>query len=183
MTSNARRLTVSLATISLALAATVGCSQKEPEQPVSFNNGRLNMSISDQWKLQRDSGQKAYYKHGTAPNAKLTFEDQTRDFGVPMTVQAVRSALGSELNLSYGDVPARLGYGGTAVLSYERQLKEGSKHVHTNNWVVAHPLGYGAVARVEITLKVPDGEQGTAEFQAMVDAIDNQVGDAKMPDA
>ena len=61
--------------------------------------------------------------------------------------------------------------------------KDGRKKAFTQNWVVAHPLGYGAVARVAITLKVPDGEQGTPEFQALVEALDKQVGDAKMPEA
>lgn len=100
-----------------------------------------------------------------------------------MTVQGVRSAIGSELNLRYGGVNARLGYGGNAVLSYQYSMKEGSKKMYTQNWVVAHPYGYGAIARVAITLKVPDGQQETPEFKALVEIIDNQVGDAKMPEA
>ena len=190
MISNARRTTASrtftsiilCTTVAMALAAAVGCSQKQPEQPISFNKGRLNMAISDQWQLQRDGGKKAFYQHATS-NVKLSFEDQTTDYGTPMTVQGVRSAIGSELNLRYGGVNARLGFGGNAVLTYERQVDEGRKKVHTQNWVIAHPFGYGAVARVAITLKVPDGEQGTPEFQALVQALDAQVGDAKMPEA
>jgi hypothetical protein len=173
--------------LSLALALTfslaLGCSSKEPEQPVSFNDGILNMAISDQWVLQRDGGKKAYWRHGLASDIKLSFEDQTRDYGAPMSVQGVRSAIGSELNLRYGGVDARLGFGGNAVLTYKRTTKEGSKKMFTQNWVVAHPYGYGAVARVAITLKVPDGQQGTPEFQAIVDSLDRQVGDAKMPEA
>ena len=183
MKSNARYLTATLIIASFALGASLGCGQKEPEQAVHFNKGILNMSISEQWLLQRDSGKKAYYKHGTSPNTKLTFEDQTRDFGMPMNVQGVRSAIGSELNLRYGGVNARLGYGGNAVLSYQHSMKEGSKKMYTQNWVVAHPYGYGAIARVTITLKVPEGQQATPEFKALVETIDNQVGDAKMPEA
>jgi hypothetical protein len=169
--------------LALALTLALGCGSKEPEQAISFNDGILNMAISEQWVLQRDSGKKAYWLHGAASDAKLSFEDQTRDYGTPMSVQGVRSAIGSELNLRYGGVNARLGYGGTAVLSYKRTTKEGSKKMFTQNWVVAHPYGYGAVARVAITLKVPDGQQGTPEFQAIVDSLDKQVGDAKMPEA
>ncbi len=163
--------------------AALGCSKPEPVQSVYFNDGILNMSISDKWVLQRDAGKKAYYRYGDSDHIRLSFEDQTMDFGTPMSVQAVRGSIGSELNMRYGGVTARLGYGGTAVLSYKRKAKEGSKKAFTQNWVVAHPYGYGAVARVAITLKVPDGEQGTAEFQALVAALDKQVGDAKMPEA
>lgn len=174
---------LSLLSLLLFAFAALGCSKPEPVQPVSFNN-RLNMSISDKWVLQRDGGKKAYYRYGESDQVKLSFEDQTRDYGTPMTVQGVRSAIGSELNLrNGGGVQARLGLGGTAVLSYEQQVKEGRKKTFTRNWVVAHPFGYGAVARVAITLKVPDGEQGTPEFLALADSIDKQVGDAKMPDA
>ncbi len=174
---------VALGVASFFLFAALGCSKPEPVQPVDFYNGRLSMSISDKWVLQRDSGNKAYYRYGDSKQIKLSFEDQTRDFGVPMTVRGVRSAIGTELNLRYGSVTARIGYGGTAVLSYEQAAKDGRKKAFTQNWVVAHPLGYGAVARVAITLKVPDGEQGTPEFQALVEALDKQVGDAKMPEA
>ena len=182
MTSNARLLAATLTLAAFAVTVSLACSQKPPEQAISFHNGILNISISDQWQLQRDSGKKAYYKHALT-GVKLTFEDQTSDFGAPMTVQGVRSVIGSELNLRYGGVNARLGYGGNAVLSYERQIEEGRNKIHTQNWVVAHPLGYGAIARVAITLKVADGEQGTAEFEAIVQALDTQVGDAKMPEA
>jgi hypothetical protein len=55
--------------------------------------------------------------------------------------------------------------------------------VYTQNWVVAHPYGYGAIARVAITLQAPDGHQSTPEFQALVDLLEQQVGDAQMPEA
>ena len=32
-------------------------------------------------------------------------------------------------------------------------------------------------------MKVPEGQQETPEFKSLVEAIDNQVGDAKMPEA
>ncbi len=167
----------------LALVAALGCDSGPPPQHVNFADGILNMDISQDWVLQRDGGKKAFYKHGVLEDVKLSFENQTADFGTPMNVQGVRSAIGSELNLAYGGVDARLGFGGCAVLTYKRHVKEGRKDVYTHNWVVAHPYGYGAIARVAITLKVPDGRQGTPEFQALVDALDRQVGDAKMPEA
>ncbi len=177
-------IVLTIASFSLfATFAALGCSKPEPVQSVYFNDGILNMSISEKWVLQRDTGKKAYYRYGGSDHIRLSFEDETMDFGTPMSVQAVRGAIGSELNLRHGGVTARIGFGGTAVLSYERHAKDGSKKAFTQNWVVAHPYGYGAVARVAITLKVPDGEQGTPEFQALVAALDKQVGDAKMPEA
>ena len=166
-----------------ALGATLGCDSAPPSKSIQFANGMLQMSISEDWVLQRDAGKQAFYKHGLMSNAKLTFENQTFDFGTPMTLQAVRSVIGTELNRRYGGVNARLGYGGCAVLSYEHKEKEGGRSVYTQNWVVAHPLGYGAVSRVAITLTVPDGQQATQEFQLIVDTLDKQVGDAEMPEA
>ena len=175
---------VALGVASFFLYAALGCSKPEPVQPIDFHRGRLSMAISDKWVLQRDAGKKAYYRHGVSEHIKLSFEDQTSNLGVPMTLQGIRGAIGSELNLRYGGgVTARIGYGGTAILSYEREAKEGRKKAFTRNWVVAHPLGYGAVARVAITLKVPDGEQGSPEFLALAESLDQQVGDATMPDA
>jgi hypothetical protein len=166
------------------LAASMGCGESgPPPQPINFANGILNMSISQDWVLQRDAGKRAYYKHRALDGVKLSFENQTADYGTPMTVGGVRGAIGSELNLRYGGVEAKLGYGGCAVLSYKRKVQEGSKNLYTQNWVVAHPYGYGAVARVAITLEAPDGHQSTPEFQEIVSVLDRQVGDAKMPEA
>lgn len=165
------------------LLAALGCDSTPPGQPISFANGILNMSIAPEWVLQRDTGERAFYSHGQLEDVKLSFENQTADYGSPMTVSGVRGAIGSELNRRYGTVEARLGYGGCAVLTYPLKVSEGRKQVYTRNWVVAHPYGYGAIARVAITLQVPDGQQATPEFQALVDALDKQVGDARMPEA
>ena len=169
--------------IALLLLSAVACDSTPPGQPINFANGILNMSISPDWVLQRDTGDRAYYTHAQLEDVKLSFENQTADFGSPMTVGAVRGAIGSELNLRYGGVDARLGYGGCAVLTYPRKVTEGRKQVYTKNWVVAHPYGYGAIARVAITLQVPDGQQATPEFQSLVEMLDRQVGDAQMPEA
>ena len=179
------RLTRAVFGVSLAslVVLVLACGGQEPVQAVRFSDGILNISISDKWVLQRDAGKRAYYTYGAHENVKLSFEDQTEDMGAPMTVQGVRGVIGSELNMRYGGVNARLGFGGSAVLSYKRKFKEGGEKVFTQNWVVAHPYGYGAIARVAITLKVPDGEQSTPEFQTLVEALDRQVGDAQMPEA
>ena len=161
----------------------LGCSNEVPGQDVSFSHGRLNMKLAPEWVLVKDAGKKAYWRHGVSDDIKLSFEDQTQDYGTPMSVQAVRGAIGTELNMAHGGVDARLGLGGTAVLSYKKKVKEGSRKVYTQNWVVAAPYGYGAVARIAITLKVPDGQQGTPQFQQIVDLLDKQVGDAKIPPA
>jgi len=175
--------TRSLALVVSLLILALGCSKEEPGQLVIFHDGILNMKLSPDWVLVKDGGKKAYWRHGASGDIKLSFEDQTRDYGTPMTVQGVRGAIGSELNMKHGGVDARIGLGGTAVLSYKKKVKEGRNQVFTQNWVVAAPYGYGAVARVAITLEVPDGAQGSPEFQSIVDLLDKQVGDAKMPEA
>lgn len=157
------------------------CSKPEPVQSVSLNE-RLYMHISQRWVLQREGKNKLYYRLGDKQGIKLSFVDQTQDYGTPMSVQGVRSAIGSELNLQYGGVNARLSYGGNAVLDYSRSVKEGRKKLHTRNWVVARPYGYGAISRIAITLKIPDGEQDTPEIKAMMEQLDKQVGDATMPE-
>jgi hypothetical protein len=83
--------------------------------------------------------------------------------------------------LAYGNVDARLSYGGNALLTYPRLVEEGDGPVYTRNWVVAKPFGYSGVARVAITLRVPEGQQTTPEIQALMDELDKQVGDAVIP--
>ena len=169
--------------VALGLGA-VACLENVPQQDVKFNKGRLNMAIHQDWVLKRDGGKEAFYQHSKIPGLKLSFKDQTRDYGTPMTTAAVRSAIGTELNMNNGGVvEARLGYGGCAVLTYPRTVKERGREVFTQNWVVAHPLGYSAVSRVAITLTVPDDVRGTAEIESIVALLDKQVGDAKMPEA
>jgi hypothetical protein len=162
--------------------AAIACGPTEPVQKINFNKGRLSMDLSQKWVLQRDSGKKAYYRLGDSEDVRLSFEDQSRDYGTPMTVRAVKGSIGSELNLQYGGVDARLSYGGNALLTYEREVKEGRKKVFTHNWVVAHPLGATAIARVAITLKVPAGQQNSPDIAAVIDLLDKQVGDATIPE-
>jgi opacity protein-like surface antigen len=179
-----RRIALALGLALAAIGAlALACSKPEPVQPVSFHNGRLSIGISPDWVLQRDAGDSAFYRLGNANNVRLAFVDQTQDYGMPMTVVGVRSAIGSELNLAYGGVTAKLSYSGNAVLSYSREVEEGRKKIHTHNWVVARPLGYSAIARVAITLKVPSGSEYSPEILALVESLDRQVGDATMPEA
>ena len=110
-----------------ALGATLGCDSAPPSKPIQFANGMLQMSISEDWVLQRDAGKKAFYKHGLMSNAKLTFENQTFDFGTPMTLQAVRSAIGTELNRRYGGVNARLGYGAVSRVAITLMVPDGQQ--------------------------------------------------------
>jgi hypothetical protein len=164
------------------LCAFVACGASEPMQSVRFKQ-RLTMEISQQWVPMKASGKKASYKLGDSKDIRLSFEDQTRDYGTPMTLQSVRSAVGSELNSAYGKVDARLSYAGNALLTYPREMKEGGTKVYTHNWVVAKPFGYGAVARVAITLRVPEGQQSSPEVTALMEQLDKQVGDAVIPQA
>jgi hypothetical protein len=177
-----RALARSWLALSLVLPA-LGCAEKEPERAIDFSNGTLHMVLSERWVLQHDAGRKAFYKLGGEDDVKLSFEDETEDFGQPLTVPAVKGMIGSELNLRYGSVNARLGLGGSAVLSYAHTQEDGNSKFYTQSWVVAKPFGHSAVARVAITLRVPEGRQNTPEFQALVETLDRQVGDARMREA
>jgi hypothetical protein len=181
MSKTTRALCLSALALVLTLAAGA-CTPAEPVQHVSFND-RLEMDIAQTWVKQRESSGKLFYRLGDAKDIRLSFEDQTRDWGAPMNVQGVRSAIGSELNLAYGNVNARTSFTGNAILDYPRAIKEGRKKIHTRNWVVAKPFGHSAVARIVITLRVPDGQEGSAEVQSVIASLDKQVGDAKIPEA
>jgi len=175
-----RGLSLILVGLSLAVATTA-CGPSEPIQPIAFNN-RLSMNLSQKWVFQRKSGKKAFYSHGDSKGVRLSFEDQSREYGVPMTVQSVRGAIGTELNLAHGGVTSRTTLSHTALIDYSGSTKEGRKRVYTRNWVVARPLGATAVARVAVTLRMPDGEQNSTEMQALMEQLDKQLGDAKMPE-
>ena len=181
------RLTFRLFALSIASVAILvglGCGDSEPRQQISFHDGRLNIGISEAWVLTRDSGKKAFYRYGDSKDVKLSFEDQTRDYGAPLTLVGVRAAIGKEVNrANRGGADARLSYAGNAVISYDLLVKEGRKKFHTKNWIVAKPLGYSAVTRVWITLRVPAGQENTPEFQELAATLDKQVGDAKIPEA
>lgn len=175
-------LGVKLGGVLVAVAALVACGSSEPVQSISFNQ-RLNMDISQQWVPAKSQDKKASYKLGEAKGIELLFEDQTRDYGSPMTVQSVRSVIGTELNLRHGGVDARVSMGGNALLAYPLSTSHGREKVYTHNWVVAKPIGYSGVVRVNITLRVPEGQQSSPEIQAMIETLDKQVGDAVVPQA
>ena len=141
------------------------------------------MELSDKWVLARSSDKQALYKHPELGNVRLTIENQTRDYGTPMTVAAVKSAVGTELNMAYGGVVTRISLSGNALIHYARDLEEGGKNLHTQNWVVARPHGYGGIARVAITLKVPDQAKADPAVASLIQSLDKQVGDAKLPEA
>ena len=166
-----------------ALLVTVGCKPAEPTQQISFNEGRMDVAISEKWVLQRSSGDKMYFKHSENENMRLAIQDQTRDLGQPMTVAAVKGSIGSELNMRFGGVTARLSYGGNALLDYGQAVKEGRNKLYTHNWVVARPYGYGAIARVAITLKVPHDAKNDPAVLAVKKSLDKHIGDATMPEA
>lgn len=178
--SNTRHPLARVAVALVALAALVACAADEPVQSVNFKD-RLNIDISQQWVSVKESKKKASYKLEELKEVRLEFVDQTADFGTPMTVQGVRAAVGTELNQAFGGVDAKLSYGGNAVITYNRSTKYGSKKVYTHNWVVAKPFGYGAIARVAITLRVPEGQQDDPAIQELVSQLDEHVGDAVMP--
>ncbi len=167
-------------TVSAALALACG-SHPEPTQPVNFGNGLLSMSISESWVLLRGTESEVVYEHPTLGEVRLSLEDETRDdFGIPLSVAAVKSIVGKELNHDYGGVRTRVSLSGNAMIDYARELIEDGEVLHTQNWVVAKPSGIGSILRVAITLNMPEELQSEPALLSLIETLDKQVGDATM---
>jgi len=163
-----------------ALALACG-SPAEPTQLVDFGNGLLSMSISESWVPLRTTRSEAVYEHPTLGEVRLSLEDESRhDFGMPLTVSAVKSIVGTELNGTYGGVRTRFSLGGNAMIDYERELTEDGEALHSQNWVVAKPAGVGSILRVAISLNVPEELRSEPAVLSLIESLDQQVGSATM---
>jgi hypothetical protein len=168
--------------VSVSAALTLACgSDPEPTQSVNFGDGLLRMSISESWVLLRATQSEVVYEHPTLGEVRLSLEDETRsDFDIPLTVTAVKSIVGRELNGAYGGVRSRVSLSGNAMIDYARELVEDGEVFHSQNWVVAKPYGVGSILRVAITLNVPEELRSDPAVLSLIESLDKQVGDATM---
>ena len=159
-------------TLSVGLALACG-SHSEPTQPLNFANGLLNMSISENWVLLRATDSEVVYEHSTLGEARLRLEDESQhDFGGPLTVVAVKSIVGKELNGTYGGVRTRISLPGNAMIDYARELNEDGELLHSQNWVVAKPYGIGTIQRVAITLSMPKALRADPAILSLIESLD-----------
>jgi len=167
------------------LAASFGCGgDPEPTRRVQIGQGLLDMVISDLWELEESTEEGRVYIHKEFENVRLHFSSDTEDFGNPLRVTDVKGLIGRELNLKYGGVSTRVSLGGNAMIKYTRTvLDDDGAELRLEEWVVAKPVGHSDIARVEISLRIPAQAENHPSIPALIEGLDRQVGDARIPRA
>ena len=170
---------------SLLLCA-VACGGRDdvPTQAVQFGRGMLDMSIGDVWQLESASDEARVYVHRDYEELRLELEGITEEFGHPLRVSDVKSIIGKELNRAYGGVSTRVSLGGNAMIKYHRDLiDEYDDAIRTEDWVLAKPTGQGDITRIEISLRMPEALRANPKIEALIEQLDLQAGDARIPRA
>ena len=171
--------------ISLLVSTGIGCSgEPAPTRPVQLA-GFLDMKIDDAWDLEASGPEGRVYLHRQLGEVRLHIEARNEDLeGGPLQVQSVKSLLGRELNSVYGGVISRVSMGGNAMIHYERAVTdEYDDTLHSEEWVLARPSGYSHIARIDISLQMPPEIASDPRIIALVEGLDQQVGDARIPQA
>lgn len=163
----------------------VGCSRSEdttPTRAVQFGAGALEMRIDADWELADSSTGRRTYVHREHEGLALRMESLVEEFGLPLQVRAVKAMIGKELNLEYGGVWDRVTLTGLAMLRYSVEtLDDYDDPVHNERWVLAKPTGQGDITRIEFELAIPEALSKRPGVLALVERLDVQVGDARIP--
>ncbi len=168
---------------SLLLCA-VACGGRDdvPTQAVQFGRGMLDMSIGEVWQLESASDEARVYIHRDYEALRLELAGITEAFGHPLRVTDVKSMIGKELNRLHGNVSTRVSFGGNAMIKYHRDLvDEYDDAIHTEDWVIAKPTGQGDITRIEISLRIPEDLRTNPKIAALIEQLDRQAGDARIP--
>ena len=161
----------------------ISCTSESPTRKVSLSHGMLEMVISESWKLETTDSQSRVYTHVSHDDARLHISSQLEEFGSPMRVVHVKAMIGKELNLEFGGVRTRVSLGGNAMMDYSREVLVDDAPLHAREWVLARPVGFSDIARVLISLQVPPARQSDPSILEMIEILDKQVGDARIPRA
>jgi len=165
-------------------ALACGGGDEMPTQAVQFGRGMLDMSIGDVWQLESASDEARVYVHRDYEELRLELEGITEEFGHPLRVSDVKSIIGKELNRTYGGVSTRVSLGGNAMIKYHRDLiDEYDDAIRTEDWVLAKPTGQGDITRIEISLRMPEALRANPKIAALIEQLDRQAGDARIPRA
>jgi len=90
--------------------------------------------------------------------------------------------IGKELNVEYGGVSTRVSLGGNAMIKYSRDVTDEYDDVlRREEWVLVKPIGHGDLTRVELSLRIPAATWRDAAIPVLVERLDKQVGDARIP--
>ena len=166
------------------LAVVAACSGQDevPTQAVQFGYGMLDMSIGDVWQLESASDEARVYVHRDYEELRLELEGITEEFGHPLRVTDVKSIIGKELNGIHGNVSTRVSLAGNAMIKYHRDvIDEYDDAIHTEDWVLAKPTGQGDITRIEISLRIPEDLRTNPKIPALIEQLDRQAGDARIP--
>ena len=171
--------------MALGLALWVaGCSADRPTRVVQFGQEMLDMVIWEDWVPETVESQSRVYTHAKLENVRLHISSRLDDFGTPLQVTHVKSIVGKELNRTYGGVLTRVSLCGNALIDHSREIVgEDDDRIRVQEWVIARPVGYGHIARVLISLQIPPSAQAEPSIPEMIDALDKQAGDARIPRA
>jgi hypothetical protein len=167
----------------LGLSGLVSCTAGDPPtRTVKFDQDMLELSISDVWQLERSTEEGLVFFQNELDDVRLHIAARIESFGFPLKLLAVKSLIGKELNLEYGGVSTRVSLGGNAMIKYSPDVTdEYDDALRMEEWVLAKPVGYGDIARVEISLTLPATTQSHSAIPMLVERLDKQVGDARIP--
>ncbi len=170
--------------ILLALLVGACSTQSAPSKPVQMDYEMLDMLISEDWQLETAEPQNLVYTHNGLANVSLHFSSRLDEFGSPLQVAHVKSMIGKELNRQYGGVRTRISLGGNAMVDYSRDLVDDDDvSLRAREWVVAKPVGHGDIVRVLISLQSPATAETDTSISEMIEVLDKQIGDARIPRA
>ena len=171
--------------ILLLVASVLGCSgNDETTRRVQYGPGLLDMMISDRWELEEETDETRVYVLKELEDVELHLSSSTEDFGQPLRVVDVKSLVGKELNRQYGGVSTLVSLGGNAMIKYTRSvLDDEEEDVRLEEWVLAKPAGFGEIVRVGISLYIPARVEGNPSIPELIERLDRQVGDARIPRA
>ena len=159
-----------------------GAGDERPTQAVQFGHGMLDMSIADAWQLESADEESRVYVHRDYEALRLELAGITEEFGHPLRVVDVKSLIGKELNRIHGGVSTRVSLGGNAMIKYTSDLiDEYDDAIHTEDWVLAKPTGQGDITRIEISLHIPEDLRTHPKIAALIEQLDLQAGDARIP--
>jgi hypothetical protein len=144
----------------------------------------LDMAISDRWELESSSEEGRVYFHREHDALRLRFEARIENVGQPLRVRDLKSMVGRELNYEFGGVSTRVSFGGNAMIKYTREFQdEYDDSIHSEEWVLVRPTGFDDMTRVEISLWIPESMRSSPGIPALIEELDKQLGDARIPRA
>ena len=140
------------------------------------------MSISQDWESVHAERNLMAFMNRSRPEISLVMENKSETWdGPPIPTSAVKSIIGSDLNLEFGGVTTRMTFNGNGFSSYPWSYVEDNEAFDTENWVLSRMTrGDQFIARVDFTLKFPAALKGDPAIADMTKQLDTAIGSAVM---